>query len=172
MDASTEGLGGERSRSPTVDDLIKLCRRLNELDAAYLVVGGWAMIHHGALRTTEDIDLLIEASPENQSKVRQALEVFSDKAVRLIEPGDLEKYIVVRVADEVVVDLMLAACGVRYPDAASSVVRVDVDGVSIPIPSAEVLLRMKKTVREKDSEDRLFLTALIRELGEKRTQPD
>lgn len=167
MDETTEGPGSTRSRSPTVADLTALCGRLNEIGAAYLVVGGWAMIHHGAMRTTEDIDLLIEASRENQDRVRSALEILPDKAVRLVEQGDLENYVVVRVADEVVVNLMLAACGLRYEDAARSIVRVDVDGVTIPIPAAEVLLRMKQTHRERDFEDRLFLQDLIRELHQR-----
>ena len=171
MDPQAAGSGGERSRSPTLDDLTRLCRRLNEVGAAYLVVGGWAMVHHGAIRTTEDIDLLIEASPQNQAKVRTALEMLPDKAVRLVEPGDLEKYVVVRVADDILVDLMLAACGLRYEDAAAGIVRVDVDGVTIPIPAADILLRMKQTHREKDFEDRLFLQDLVRALDRERPGP-
>ena len=53
------------------------------------VIGGMAMIQAGFVRGTEDIDLLIEASPENQAAVRKALEILPDKAVTELREGDL-----------------------------------------------------------------------------------
>ena len=47
------------SRVPTLDDLLFLCRKLNEAGAKYIVIGGWAVIQHGYGRTTEDIDDLL-----------------------------------------------------------------------------------------------------------------
>lgn len=47
------------SRAPTKEDFLELCRRLNQIGAEYIVVGGMAIIYHGYLRTTENIDLLI-----------------------------------------------------------------------------------------------------------------
>jgi len=38
----------EASRPPQEDDLIKLCRELNRQGAKYIVIGGMAVIHHGA----------------------------------------------------------------------------------------------------------------------------
>src|SRR5258708_11118873 len=95
-------------RPPQETDLIGLCAALNKQGARYVVVGGMAVIHHGLLRATEDIDLLLERSRENQAKVFVALEVLSDKAVREIKETDLDQYTVVRVADEIVVGLMLS----------------------------------------------------------------
>ena len=40
------------SRLPTLDDLLSLCRNLNEASAKYIVIGGWAVIQHGFGRTT------------------------------------------------------------------------------------------------------------------------
>ena len=57
-------------RLPDTDDLIFLCRRLNEAGAKYIVVGGFAIIQHGFARATEDIDLLIDTSPENIARVK------------------------------------------------------------------------------------------------------
>jgi len=72
----------QESRPPTVDDLVGLCRELNARRAEYIVIGGMAMINAGFVRTTETIDLLIESSASNQAKVRQALSVLPDNAVR------------------------------------------------------------------------------------------
>lgn len=87
-------------RTPEQDDIVKLCAALNEQGALYLVVGGVAVNQQGFLRATEGIDLLVEDSRENQSKVLQALTVLHDKAVSQVEAGDLDQYTVVRVADE------------------------------------------------------------------------
>src|SRR6266852_5810166 len=144
-------------RPPRETDLIGVCKALNEQGARYIVVGGMAVIHHGLLRATEDIDLLLERSRDNQAKVFTALEILSDKAVRQIKETDLDQYTVVRVADEIVVDLMLSACGVSYDDAVDQIEFRTIDGVTIPFPSARQLLRMKQTYRDKDVIDRRFL---------------
>ena len=145
------------SRTPTKADLLKICRSLNEQDAKYLIVGGFAVIEHGFTRTTEDIDLLVDGSHENQQRIRKALEVLPDKAIREMDESDLEEFLVVRIADEVVVDLMLKTCGLTYEDALKEVEIKQIDDVPVPYASAKLLLRMKQTHREKDVVDRAFL---------------
>src|SRR5260370_39644630 len=144
-------------RTPEEDDLVRLCTALNDQGALYLVVGGMAMNQQGMLRATEDVDLLLESSRDNQEKVLKALEVMPDKAVLEVEENDLDDYTVVRVADEIVVDLMLSACGVTYAEAAGEIELKDIKGASIPFASAKLLLRMKQTYRDKDILDRVFL---------------
>jgi len=150
-------------RTPEEDDLVKLCAALNAQGARYVVVGGMAMNQQGLLRATEDIDLLLEGSRENQEKVRKALEILPDKAVRDVNENDLDEYMVVRVADEIVVDLMLSACGLVYAEAAGEIEIRQIQGVSIPFASARFLLRTKQTYRDKDIPDRIFLERKLRE---------
>lgn len=76
----------------------------------------------------------------------------------------MRQYIVVRVADEIMVDLMIKACGIEYSEASTDVVFAEVRGVRIPFPSPPLLLRMKQTPREKDVEDRIFLHRKIAEM--------
>ena len=149
------------SRPPTLEDLLTLCRELNARRAKYVVIGGMAMIQAGFVRGTEDIDLLIDASTDNQASVRKALEILPDKAVRELREGDLERYVVVRIADEIVVDLLLSAGGIAFAEAQSETFIVDVNGVPIPFASPQLLLRMKQTGREKDALDLLFLRELL-----------
>lgn len=144
-------------RTPEEDDLARLCASLNAQGARYVVVGGLAVNQQGFLRATEDIDLLLEESRENQEKVLRALEVLPDKAVREVKNSDLDEYTVVRVADEIVVDLMLSACGVTYKEAEGEIETKYLQGVAIPFASAKLLLRTKQTYRDKDIPDRLFL---------------
>lgn len=149
------------SRTPLVSDLVIVCRSLNEQGAKYLVVGGFAVIQHGFFRTTGDIDILLDPSPENQAKAKKALEILPDKAVRELANDDLRDYVVVRVCDEVVVDLMMMACGVSYEEAEPEIQFFTIDGVPIPFASPKLLLRTKQTHREKDAEDCFFLERKI-----------
>ena len=78
-----------------------------------------------------------------------------------MDEGDLDRYVVVRIADEFVVDLLKAACGVQYEDAHDLVDLVEVQGVPIPFASPELLWRTKQTIRDKDRLDRMFLETLL-----------
>jgi hypothetical protein len=129
---------------------------------AYVVVGGFAINRLGFVRATEDIDLLIARDRANQSLVKQALEILPDRAIRELGDEDIAQWVVVRVNDDITIDLMTEACGVRYEDAAGGIETETIDGVSIPFASAELMLRMKQSPREKDAADRSFLQQLIR----------
>jgi hypothetical protein len=122
-------------RQPTEDDLVLLCRRLNEIGANYIVVGGFAIIQAGYGRPTGDIDLIIATDLENEALVYRGLEVLPDKAVRELKPGEVAEYVVVRVADEVIIDLMRSGSGIDYAEAAKDVVVREVQGVPIPFAS-------------------------------------
>jgi hypothetical protein len=54
------------ARPPLLEDLVALCRGLNREGARYVVLGGMAVIQAGFVRATNDVDLLIDTSPENQ----------------------------------------------------------------------------------------------------------
>jgi hypothetical protein len=58
------------ARPPLLTDLVSLCRDLNAGGAAYVVIGGMAVIQAGFPRATGAIDLLIDTSPANQERVR------------------------------------------------------------------------------------------------------
>ncbi|MCC5842938.1 MAG: nucleotidyltransferase [Verrucomicrobia bacterium] len=146
------------SRPPTEEDFVALCRSLNDAGARYVVVGGFAVIHAGYPRFTADIDLVVDVSPENEQRVFQALSTLPDGAVRELQPGEIESYVIVRVADEITVDLMASASGCRYQDLAENCRHETLHGVKIPFASHEDLWRMKRdTHREKDRGDLYFL---------------
>jgi hypothetical protein len=154
------GLRPDECREPTLEDLAKLCRALNQAGAKYVVVGGFAIRAAGFLRNTMDVDLIVEAGVDNERKVIEALKTLPDQAVLEIKPGDVAQYGVVRVADEILVDLMKTGCGLDYAEVIKDVVFKEIDGVRIPFASPQTLWRMKQTVREKDIPDRFFFATL------------
>lgn len=152
---------GSYAREPQIEDLIRLARALNANHVKYILIGGFAVIAHGGARTTKDIDLLVDAGPDNIKRLRVALQILEDKAVDDVADDDVARYSVVRVADEIVVDLMAKACGVDYADAIRDAQQLDFDGVPIRIASPATLIRTKNTLRPSDAADRQFLQALL-----------
>ena len=155
------------SRPPVQADLANLCREMNQRGAKYVVVGGFAIISAGMPRLTTDVDLMVAVDLENEAKVFAALSTLPDNAVRELQPGELQQYNVIRVGDEILVDLMRSAGGIDYAEAAKDVVIREVDGVPIPFASPRLLWRMKVvTHREKDAGDLVFLRHWFAERGE------
>jgi hypothetical protein len=148
----------EATRPPERSDLLRLCAELNRLGAKYIVIGGLAMNELGLVRVTEDIDLLIDESVENQQLVRVALRILPERAIDELGPDeDLREWVVVRVNDEITVDLMTAACGVTYAEAKDAFILRAIGGVEIPFASRDLMIRLKQGNREKDRIDLEYL---------------
>ena len=159
-------------RPPAEADLVALCRELNQRGARYVVIGGFAIIAAGLPRVTGDIDLMVAVDPDNESRVFSALSTLPDNAARELQPGELQQYNVIRVADEILVDLMRSAGGIEYEEAAKDVVVREVQGVPIPFASPRLLWRMKAvTHREKDAGDLVFLRYWFAEQGQEPPKP-
>ena len=152
---------GPYAREPQVEDLARICRALNDAGARYVLIGGFAVIVRGGARTTKDIDLLIDAAPANVARVKQALRILEDHTVDQVADDDVARYAVVRVADEIVVDLIARACGIDYEAAAADAEPALIGDVQVPVASLETLIKTKDTARPSDRADCLFLGALI-----------
>ncbi len=153
------------ARAPGPEDVVRICRALNEAGARYLLIGGFAVIAHGAARFTKDIDLLVDDTPDNITLVKRGLSVLVANAAADVAETDVRNHVVVRVADEIIVGLMGKACGVSYTDAIADVEQLDLGGVSVPVASPAALIRMKNTYRPQDQLDREYLESLIRKRG-------
>jgi len=140
-----------------------LVRALDTAGVRYLIAGGLAVNAYGYLRFTKDIDLLVDDAPENVARVKRALSVLADNAAAEVADDDLQRHVVVRVADEVVVDLMGRACGLSYAEAARDAETIEREGVQIPLASPATLIRTKDTHRPQDALDRAFLEGVLRE---------
>jgi hypothetical protein len=152
----------EYSRAPELEDLLALCKALNAEGVRYVLIGGFAVILHGFVRATKDIDLLIDASIDNIQRLKRAMAFLPDNAIALIADDEVEKYQVVRIADEIVVDLLKTACGVDYARAAEGGIETKtVDGVPIAVGRKELLIETKQTARPSDAADVQFLRLRI-----------
>lgn len=64
---------GERRMNP---DFVDLLRAFAAADVRFLIVGAYALAHHGRPRATGDLDVWIEATPANAARVIRALTAF------------------------------------------------------------------------------------------------
>ena len=126
-----------------------------------MLIGGFAVLAHGASRFTKDIDFLVDDAPENIARVKQGLAILADNAAIEVADTDVRDHTVVRVVDEVIVDLLGRACGLSYADVAADMEWHDMAGVRVPVASPTALVRTKDTFRPQDAIDRSFLQHVI-----------
>lgn len=148
------------------DVLLELLARLQAEGVQYVLVGGQAVRLNGFSRATEDIDLLLPSSLENGRKVIRALG-FLASAKELdptwfAPPADAPENI--RVADDLLIDLLFAANGQTYESLQPHVRTLQVDGVAIRTLDIEGLLKTKTDYRDKDRIDREALMRLQSQL--------
>lgn len=125
--------------------------------ARFLVVGAHALAVHGVPRATGDLDVWIEATPDNASRVWAALEEFGAPLQAIdIRIEDLVQ------PDRVVqiglpprrIDLMTEISGVTFDDAWASRSKQVVGSLEVPFLGRADLVRNKKAAgRRKDLAD-------------------
>lgn len=148
------------------DNLLRLLRRFQEEGVDYVLVGGHAVRLNGFVRATEDIDLLLPISVENGRRVIKALDFLPsatelDEAWFAPDPANPEN---IRIADDILVDLLFAANGQTYDSMTPHTRVVEVEGVTIRVLDIEGLLKTKTDYRAKDRIDREVLLRLREQL--------
>jgi len=82
--------GGESGRFPPVKgDIERVLSALNQVEVRYLVVGGVAVVLHGFLRTTKDLDLVIQLEGDN---LQRGLQALKDLGFQPVVPVPLEAF--------------------------------------------------------------------------------
>lgn len=140
--------------------LLRVCSLLNDAGARYLVIGGRACILHGLIRSTQDVDILIESTEDNARRVIDGLSRMEDGAARQLAPRELIDNVVVKIADDVEVDVSTHAWKVTYAEAIGRALNITIDGVCIPYLGLDDLIASKETYREEDRADWLWLRGL------------
>ncbi len=154
----------QSSRPARFSDVKLLINALNELDAEYLLIGGYALYVHGYHRATEDIDILIPSDRKAGEIVKQALLKLPDKAAQEIDVAWIEEGGTIRVADEFIVDVMTNACGESYESLKKYMEIVEVDRIPVRVVNIEGLIKTKRTARPKDKVDLEILEKAFEQL--------
>lgn len=152
---------------PARDLTLELLRRFQQEGVEYVLVGGQAVRLNGFVRATEDVDVLLKPGRDNGERVIRALRFLASSSE--LDPGWFEPSAEgevenIRVADELLVDLLFAANGETYESLQSFVRELDLEGVTVKVLNIEGLLRSKTDYREKDLLDKSMLRRLRDEL--------
>ena len=142
--------------------LLRVCALLNKHGAKYLIVGARACWLHGYVRATMDVDILIPEDLENHARVLAALSELEDHAASELTPQDLVENIVVKIADEVEVDVSTRAWKVNYADAVGTSLKTTIEDLEIPYVDLKTLIKSKNTERDQDKVDVQRLLSLSR----------
>ena len=131
----------------------QVCEALNQSEAKYLVIGGIACILHGIQRATDDVDILIERTEENATRVLAGLARVGYGFASEWGAAEILKRPITLIGDDPAVDVFTVAWKVKYEQAAPRSSVVPVEEVNIPLISLDDLIETKRTGRLSDAAD-------------------
>ncbi len=145
------------------DPLLGLLARFRDEEVEYVLVGGQAVRLNGYLRATEDIDVLVRATRANGEKIIRALSFLASSReldAQWFVPsadGTVEN---IRVADELLIDLLFSANGETYESVLAYVRELTIEGTPVKVLNIDGLIRTKTDYREKDLLDKRVLARI------------
>lgn len=142
-------------------DFTDLLIELADAGVDFMLIGGWAMAHHGHPRGTDDLDVWIRADPENARRVVRALARFGAPlaahgvaASTFERPGVGYRFGV----KPQLAEILTSISGVSFDDAWPDRVALTLDGRTIPVVGRAALRKNKSSAaRPKDLADVAWL---------------
>jgi hypothetical protein len=132
----------------------KLLVALSRADVRYLVVGGVACVLNGFTRTTEDVDLLIDADPQNVAQLLGVLAHLGDGHARELRVSDFtDEEGAIRLIEDYPIDMFTRMGGRTYADMLRFR-KLHAGQAPIPFVDVDGLILLKSgSVRERDRID-------------------
>jgi Nucleotidyl transferase of unknown function (DUF2204) len=145
----------------------KLLENLARAEVKFIIVGGVAVALNGFVRTTEDVDILIERSQENIARLLEALSGFGEGHARELTSADFDEVEgAVRIIEDFPLDVFTVMRGKCYEDLIGSVGQTRINDIEVNYLNAEALISIKeKSEREKDQIDVAALRSAQRREG-------
>ncbi len=136
-------------------DYKDMLRVLVEEKVDFLLVGAYALAAHGYPRATMDIDIWVMPAPDNADAVLRALHRFG-APIQNLTKADLENegtVFQIGVAPRRI-DIITTASGLQFEKAFARAIAVEIEGITVRIPSVADLIRNKRASgRTKDLAD-------------------
>ncbi|MBN2093330.1 hypothetical protein JW964_27145 [candidate division KSB1 bacterium] len=134
-------------------------RSLKKHDVRYLVIGGIASILYGVPRATFDLDILIEATPQNAQNLMNALIDINFGTALLTTAEEVLKHEISIFQDRVRIDVQTKTPGLTFNDAWQNRMVMNYHDHEFYILSKNDLIRSKMAAgREIDLADVKLLT--------------
>ena len=123
-------------------------------DVKYVVIGGIAAVLYGVPRATFDLDILIEATPENAQRLIDALMDAGMGTAALTNSDEIMANEITIFKDRVRIDVQLLTPGLQFEKAWSRKQTMQYQGQNFYVVSIEDLIRSKRAAgRDVDLED-------------------
>ena len=123
-------------------------------DVRYVVIGGIAAVLYGVPRATFDLDILIEATPENAQRLIDALMDAGMGTAALTNSDEIMANEITIFKDRVRIDVQLLTPGLQFEKAWSRKQTMQYQGQNFYVVSIEDLIRSKRAAgRDVDLED-------------------
>ena len=137
------------------DDFKEFLKLLNAHQVRYLLIGGIAVAYHGYPRSTNDIDVWVEISDDNASKLVSVLEEFGFTLPELTADLFLQSERIVRMGvPPMRIEVLTSISGVEFQDCFRSRVVDEIDGVPVNLIGLSHLKTNKRASgRHKDLDD-------------------
>jgi hypothetical protein len=139
--------------------MLRVLRAFHVSGLDYVLIGATAMGFHGIVRATEDVDLVVSATPENIERLRIALRdaYADDPHIEEIRAEDLlGEYPAIRYyppSGDLYFDIMTRLGEAASFDTIASEVK-DIEGIKVRVATPVALYRLKRgTVRPLDHQD-------------------
>jgi hypothetical protein len=137
------------------DTFESLLVQLSRAGVDYLVAGGVAVCLNGFVRATQDLALLVEASPANLRRLLACLATFGEGISRELSPEDFPmEEGAVGVNEDFTLDLFTLMRGRTFADFAATARRLEIERVVVRYLAPQSLIELKSaSPREKDRLD-------------------
>ncbi len=123
-------------------------------DVKYVVIGGIAAVLHGVPRATFDLDILIQATPENAQRLLDALLDVRLGTAALTTADELLAHEITIFRDRVRIDVQTETPGIHFDAAWEQRATMDYQGQEFYVISREDLIASKLAAgRDRDLED-------------------
>lgn len=137
------------------NDFKELLALLNAHKVEYIVVGAFALAHHGAPRFTGDLDILVKPEEENARRLLTCLNEFGFGSVGLaVEDFTTPDSVVQLGVAPIRVDFLTSLTGVDWQQAYAGKAEGKLKGIPVYILGKEAIFKNKKALgRKKDLAD-------------------
>jgi hypothetical protein len=139
------------------EDFRDFLTALNKQQVRYLLVGGFAVILHGYSRTTGDMDIWVERTPENYQRIKQAFLQFGMPVFDMTEENFLSHPnwdVFTFGLPPVAIDLMIKVKGLDFETCFENATYFEDNDLQIRTINRADLLKAKKMAgRSKDLND-------------------
>lgn len=136
-------------------DFVDLLRAFVDADVRFLVVGAYALAIHGRPRGTGDLDVWVEATPENAARVVRALVAFGAPLAGISEKDFSHPGVTYQMGVEPGrIDVLTELTGLTFAEAWPDRVRHQFGDLDVDYIGRESFIRNKRaTGRPKDIAD-------------------